>query len=198
MADQIVRSHDTLERKVSARTRQLRKANAELQRLSEVDPLTGIFNRRKLMDLLAEATAGGDPSFSLLVLDIDHFKSINDTHGHQVGDAVLIDMAAAVAPMLRPGDAFGRVGGEEFMVILDGADAQAAMRVAERVRGRIARLSRGGMGAGAVTASIGVAQFKPGDTVAAVYQRADEALYAAKRRGRNCSMCTELTSLRAA
>ena len=120
--------------------------------------------------------------FSLVLLDIDHFKAINDSHGHQTGDEVLINFATGTREMLRPSDALGRFGGEEFVALLPETDLPQARLVAERIRARCAQSS----GATAHTVSIGLAiTASASDTVRDMLRRADLALYRAKAQGRN-------------
>ncbi len=157
--------------------------------MAETDQLTGLANRRKILHLidLAIAAARQDGSaLSVAIFDIDHFKGINDTFGHAVGDQVLCRVARATEGALRTTDAVGRFGGEEFVLLLPHATPDAAMVVAERVRTAI-QAGGGGPGAPRVTTSIGIAPLAPGDTVDLLLHRADTALYVAKRDGRNQS-----------
>jgi diguanylate cyclase (GGDEF)-like protein len=117
-----------------------------------------------------------------LCIDADHFKAVNDTHGHDAGDRVLVDIAARLQQAVRRYDMVARVGGEEFTVLLIGIGAEEGACLAERIRGAIADSPCGGI---PVTASVGVAAWRPGDTPDALLKRADEALYAAKGAGRN-------------
>lgn len=186
-----------------------------LERLVDLDPLTGLANRRgfarSARAWMADARRQSRP-VSLLTVDIDHFKTINDRFGHAYGDRWIVAVADALREMLRDTDPVARFGGEEFVALLPGADLNAAMRCAERVRRAIAELSlpiadddgadgMGGAGspasaAGAsagtwsgvrvtATVSIGVAQWQPGLSLDALIDSADQALYAAKRAGRN-------------
>lgn len=152
--------------------------------LAETDQLTGIANRRRTSFVLEQtlllARETGLP-VSVAMFDIDHFKHVNDTYGHQAGDEVLKRVAAGAAAELRSGDTIGRFGGEEFVIVLPDAAAEAAIKVAERVRHAIDT----GSGAPAVTVSIGVAEMAPGETSDTLLRRADDALYVAKREGRN-------------
>ncbi|MGM0556463.1 MAG: diguanylate cyclase, partial [Myxococcota bacterium] len=163
----------------------------EVQRLATIDELTGIANRRRFFDLAARefnrAKRYGYP-LSALMLDIDHFKSVNDQHGHAVGDAVLREVARTCADCLREGDILGRYGGEEFVAVLPQTSLRKA---AENVAGRLRESvddtevdTRSGMIH--VTISIGVVQLSPADRdIDALINRADEALYQAKDAGRN-------------
>jgi diguanylate cyclase (GGDEF)-like protein len=152
--------------------------------LAETDQLTGIANRRRTSFVLEQtlllARETGHP-MSVAMFDIDHFKRINDTYGHHTGDEVLKRVAAGAAAELRSGDTIGRFGGEEFVIVLPDAAADAASKVAERVRHAI------GMDncTPGVTVSIGVAEMALGETCDALLRRADDALYDAKNEGRN-------------
>jgi diguanylate cyclase (GGDEF)-like protein len=165
------------------------RAEAELRHLAMFDALTGVLNRRAFLDLaerdLARAAREGAP-FAVLMLDIDHFKSVNDRFGHQAGDRALADFAARVKAGARPSDLVGRYGGEEFCVLLPATAPAEAQAVAERLRAAIAASPLGGL-PGTVTVSIGVAACtSPGCwSLAAITERADAALYAAKGTGRN-------------
>ena len=158
------------------------------RRRSTLDPLTGLFNRNALEQRLAELD--GQPSneeeglsHALLLCDLDHFKRVNDMLGHAAGDAVLQDVAYTMRATLRAGDSIYRVGGEEVLVILPGADEGAAMEIAERLRQAVRRRRPVGV---AVTVSVGVAVSRP-DAVDTddLVARADAALYEAKAGGRD-------------
>lgn len=165
-------------------------AEEELRRLATTDPLTGVANRREFMACaeheLARVRRYGRP-LALLMLDVDHFKSINDAFGHGAGDAVLRSLAAATRDCLRECDVIGRLGGEEFAVALPETQLVEAVEVAERLRRRLGEL-RTCAGGGEIhfTASVGVSVCRPSDpNIEAPLSRADHALYAAKRGGRN-------------
>jgi len=167
-----------------------RELEQELERQARTDFLTGIANRRHFLDLadqeLARTRRYGRP-FSMLMLDLDMFKNVNDRYGHRVGDLTLQKVVDVCKQILREVDVFGRLGGEEFGIMLPETDSEQAVQVADRVRQAIAeasvRLPQGG--SVGVTASIGVATYSPDDDVDAVLSRADRALYAAKRSGRD-------------
>ncbi|SFU93034.1 ligand-binding sensor domain-containing diguanylate cyclase [Pseudoduganella namucuonensis] len=175
-----------LETMVRDRTAELDEKNKQLETLSYTDRLTGLYNRLRLDQALdTEYSRGlrGNGVFSVVLLDVDHFKSINDTHGHQAGDQVLV----AIAELLREGsrdiDVVGRWGGEEFLVVCADTDAAQAVTFAERLRAAIA-----GYHFPVVrhkTCSFGVATMRAGEPVNALLGRADAALYRAKHRGRN-------------
>lgn len=160
--------------------RDLAVARTEAQE-AYLDVLTGLPNRRQLMAWLASAMAGRQ-GVSVIAFDLDHFKQVNDRFGHDVGDEVLRLTGRAVSEALRRDELFGRWGGEEFVVLLPGANARQAAGVAERVREAIA--AQDFPFVGQVTASFGVVGSHAGETPEALLRRADEALYAAKRAGR--------------
>jgi diguanylate cyclase (GGDEF)-like protein len=169
--------------------RQLRRSR-RLHRMAMTDPLTGVANRRGLEDVGAMAIAHADAtgqSLSLIALDVDHFKAVNDNHGHPVGDQVLIGLTKACLRVLRQVDQFGRLGGEEFVAILPGSDAAAALQVAERLRREIGKMSIDHLVPGLrVSISLGVAPKGPRrETLDQLLKRADGALYRAKELGRN-------------
>ena len=168
--------------------KQLSSALQLVQHEAETDALTGQPNRRALDELLKQqlgvARATGR-SFSVLLLDIDHFKLVNDTHGHGAGDDVLRAFAQRVREHLRQGDTCARYGGEEFVVVLPGTTLVSALEVAERLRQGVADASLISMPLVRATVSIGAAQYLPGETVEQLLERADTAVYAAKRGGRN-------------
>jgi len=175
-----------LELKVQERTLELRNANGELHRLATTDSLTGVWNRRYLEQAvageMARAQRYGEP-LALVMFDIDHFKAINDRHGHLVGDHVLIEMAQRIRGHLRASDLLARWGGEEFVILLPHSTAPAAARLAEKLR--LATMMQPFPTAGTITTSFGVAEYQPDDTLDGWFTRADNALYAAKEAGRN-------------
>ncbi len=159
--------------------------NFNLMLSNTTDPLTGAPNRRELIRRLEKVSGGMNP-LSVIMTDIDHFKKVNDTYGHDIGDLVLKQFAGTVRASVRPGDFFGRYGGEEFMVICN-TDLDEAAEIAERVRVAVEKtpVRVPGGGAVSITASFGVAQQAPGEDAASVVGRADGALYRAKQEGRN-------------
>ena len=163
---------------------ELMAQGARLEALLREDALTGLLNRRAILTQLAGMVSGarrhGHP-LSIAVCDIDHFKRVNDTHGHQAGDEVLVGVAHAMGTHLRQEDQLGRLGGEEFLVLLPDTDADAAMAVAERMREEVAHAAM----PVPVTVSIGIATWEDAETPEAFLARADEALYAAKDAGRD-------------
>jgi diguanylate cyclase (GGDEF)-like protein len=169
---------------------ELKRTNQTLEHLAATDPLTGAANRRQFIEQV-EAEIGrvkrGGASFSLLALDLDNFKSVNDRYGHQVGDDVLKGFVQKCLDAIRPYDGVARVGGEEFMVLLPQAALEAAHVIAERLRATIActAFESGMQRLGAITVSIGVSQFgRDGDTIDTILRVADERMYDAKHQGR--------------
>ena len=170
----------------------------QLRRLSMTDALTGMFNRRHVMEMMATEFSRSlryEEPFSLIMIDIDHFKSVNDKLGHQAGDEVLRHVSSLFTKGLRNGDMIGRYGGEEFALVLPHTGIEGAMAAGERYR-RIIAEAGPVSGAEPVTISLGVSSNQlPGVTsVDRLLQTADQALYAAKRQGRNRVVCfdTEL------
>jgi diguanylate cyclase len=172
---------------------ELRENLANVQREAVTDALTGIANRKsfdqKLRDAVRGALETGEP-LSLLMADIDHFKSFNDTYGHQLGDQVLRLVARTLTECVKGRDTTARYGGEEFGIILPQTRLKDALALAEQIRKTLMRrrLVRRDSGSelGTITISIGATCYEPGEPVAALVRRADEALYRAKHSGRNC------------
>jgi diguanylate cyclase (GGDEF)-like protein len=162
-------------------------AHAHILRVAaSVDYLTGVANRRAAAQLLQHALERANQFgeiVSVMLLDIDHFKNINDTYGHDIGDKVLIQVAAIVQQHLRAADTLGRWGGEEFLIVASATDAAEVARMAERLRAQIA--GHDFPHVGRITASFGVATSLRHDTPEALVKRADEALYLAKEGGRD-------------
>lgn len=171
----------------SRKTREMQNELAEARRLASTDPLTGLANRRQLDEALREALAGHRPT-SLVMVDLDHFKAVNDTHGHPAGDQVLRQCAGILGELAGEGAVAARFGGEEFALILPLGAVREAVAVAERIRARICQstvvIRQTGQRLN-VTASLGVALASPGELPAQLIERADAALYEAKRGGRN-------------
>lgn len=170
--------------------RSLRKDRDKALRASQTDELTGLPNRRYAMgvleELLLERPADSAKICSLAILDIDHFKQINDTFGHKIGDVVLKDFAARLGPCLRKTDTVGRIGGEEFILILPRTPLEGATLIVNRMIETI-RKARPVDDYPMLhyTFSAGIAHAQPGESADALFQRADRALYAAKMAGRN-------------
>lgn len=173
-----------------ALVQQLDLAETDLRRLASEDDLTGAYNRRHILALAArewERSSRYGGALSLLMVDVDHFKNVNDTCGHAVGDSVLQTLVRTCGACLRRTDAVGRLGGEEFLVLLPDTDEHAAAEVGERLRAVLAALEVATAGQPLrITVSIGVASRRP-DTpsLESLLKSADDALYAAKAAGRN-------------
>ncbi len=175
-----------LERLVTERTRALNAANAELERRAVTDPLTGLYNRLKIDELLQHELArvqryGG--ALSVVLLDIDHFKAVNDNHGHTAGDRVLAKIGETLLSRTRRTDRVGRWGGEEFLIVCPSSSLEEAVRLAEDLCLTIRE--QDGPAAARVTASFGLAEYAAGESAEELIHRADLALYDAKRAGRN-------------
>ncbi|MFA9459770.1 diguanylate cyclase [Thiohalorhabdus methylotrophus] len=171
---------------VATDIRARKAAEAELEYRATYDALTGAVNRLHFETLLEQEVGRVDrygSEAALVMFDLDHFKAVNDTHGHGTGDAALREVAALVRGRLRDADALARWGGEEFLVLLPETGGDAAARVGEELRRAVAgtRFAEGV----AITISLGVTDIRPGDTRKDLLKRADDALYAAKHAGRN-------------
>lgn len=158
----------------------------ELETLATQDPLTGAINRRgmdKELQSAVETRARDRSSYGLAVLDLDHFKDVNDLHGHEAGDAVLVQLAELVRESTRRGDRFYRFGGEEFALLLPGVGAETLGRICEALRDQVhAEIGCHGK---PITVSIGATLLQSGESAAEWLQRADSAMYRAKREGRD-------------
>jgi diguanylate cyclase (GGDEF)-like protein/PAS domain S-box-containing protein len=175
-------------------TTERKRLEQELDRLSRIDSLTGALMRRAFNERLAEEIERAqrlDHPLALLVADLDHFKQVNDTRGHHVGDTALRSFIAACQDELRRYDLIGRLGGEEFALLLPDTEINAAKAAAERLREAVARYPIVDLTGDIfhVTVSIGVAQLRSTDDADQFIQRADRALYAAKAAGRNRVCC---------
>jgi diguanylate cyclase len=198
LRDETARMHDAnrkLERQLEASRDDmaaLQRDLDEVRRESMLDPLTKIFNRKSfdegLHRALSEAEATGE-GLCLMLLDIDHFKNFNDTWGHQTGDQVLRLVAMTLKSNIKGKDIAARYGGEEFVAVLPSTDLEGAVIVADNIRKAIQNkdlLKRStNEKLGRITASFGVAAFRPGDNATSLIERADRCLYAAKHAGRN-------------
>ncbi|MGN6373967.1 MAG: diguanylate cyclase [Sphingomonas sp.] len=158
-----------------------------LIRQASTDPLTGVANRRAFMAALEGAAAGSRPA-TLAMLDVDHFKQVNDRYGHSMGDAALTTLADCCRQMLRGSDLIGRLGGEEFALLLAGAELNEAVTICDRLRAALAQrvVATTPEGALRITASFGLAAVPPDGAPEAILATADRALYEAKEAGRNC------------
>jgi two-component system, cell cycle response regulator len=178
--------------RAAARTKGLQHELVSQSRRMEAlifeDSLTGLFNRRFILTQLSGLVSGArrhEHRLAVVMIDIDHFKLVNDQHGHAAGDRVLVEVAGALRRNLRAEDHLGRLGGEEFLAVLPDTDAEAAQAAAEKLREAVAaaRVEHDGLEL-AVTVSVGWAAWE-GETAEDLVRRADEALYAAKRLGRD-------------
>lgn len=190
MAERVTLAHGELQHKVAQATEELRKRKEEAELLARMDVLTGIPNRRAFMQSAEQevlrAQRYGSP-LTVAVLDLDHFKAINDNYGHATGDHVLIDRANLLAASVREVDTVGRLGGEEFAILMPGTPLSEAIQAIERIRQAFEQnpVSDGDQLIRS-TASFGVAEYPGADpTVDALLAKADGALYLAKARGRN-------------
>ncbi|HOP64825.1 MAG TPA: diguanylate cyclase [Spirochaetota bacterium] len=183
------RNQKTIEEKnriLLENNRHIAYMNDKLQELSVRDPLTGLFNRRKLDDILKrefEKSTRYGSDFSVIILDLDFFKQINDSYGHDRGDEVLKQIAEILSMNTRSTDECGRWGGEEFMLICSGIDLLETTKFAERLRSRIGLLTFDENGA--VTASFGIATIRESGDIGRLLKLADQRLYSAKKNGRN-------------
>lgn len=169
--------------------RQTRLLNEELRRVSQTDPLTGLWNRRHLQALMASAWAEAEPEteMAVLLIDVDHFKRFNDDHGHTAGDTCLVEVARCLTDVVERDAVAVRYGGEEFLVFISSCDVYRAADIAHRVHDRLRSrmISLGAGGEARVTASIGVASSTIATTAGALIAKADRALYEAKAFGRD-------------
>jgi diguanylate cyclase (GGDEF)-like protein len=167
----------------------LRELNASLKETSVTDALTGIGNRRMLLERMKSEMARAervDRPFTIALADLDRFKSVNDTYGHEAGDKVLIEIARVIKSCMRDYDSCGRWGGEEFLIIMPEITAAEGASIIERLRDAIGCMAMQFDGNTlALSASFGIAQYRPQESGSDMIARADAALYAAKRGGRN-------------
>jgi diguanylate cyclase (GGDEF)-like protein len=177
---------------LSTTNAELRQETDKFRRLSTVDPLTQTYNRFGIDKIVTTLMAASrdryldTPNFALILVDIDHFKRINDRRGHDVGDRILQQVSAIIQRSIRHVDFLGRWGGEEFIVILPNTDKDFAIAMAEKIRVTIAEVQFEPEQPVLVTASFGVSTQMPGEDFATTFKRADVALYRAKAQGRNC------------
>jgi diguanylate cyclase (GGDEF)-like protein len=179
----------TLRQNLSHSNARLAESLDKVTELATVDELTKVHNRRYVTEMMeheVQRVSRGGATFSVCLVDIDHFKRVNDTYGHQCGDAVLKAFAAFADGDKRAGDIFARWGGEEFILFLPQSSTAVARLAAERLRRAVRELRLEELPAGvSISISIGIAEFRPHDTLAALIERADQALYRAKQSGRD-------------
>ena len=187
------RERKLLEVRVRERTAELSRLHKEAEKTARTDPLTGVCNRRHFTEIWEKEIAVHQRHtrpLAVLMLDIDHFKVVNDTYGHTTGDKALVHFAQTSANQLRPADRIGRFGGEEFVVLLPDTDATQAKQVAERIRTTVQETTRKQeVDIPPMTVSIGVAEVLEETRLEQIIHRADAALYKAKQSGRN-RVCT--------
>ena len=165
----------------------LKESEIKLDRLAKTDQLTKISNRLHIDEILREQYyryIRNKEECSVVMLDIDHFKRINDTYGHLVGDTVLVEFTKIIAKSIRTSDTIGRWGGEEFMLVLPHTKKEEAIALAEKLRKLIDEYVFPSVRH--LTASFGVTSFTQGEMLDTTISKADKALYESKRRGRNC------------
>lgn len=191
LKEQVDQFNATLENKIKSRTRRLHIANEKLNRLATLDFLTNIPNRRYFFTMgnkLFETTKRGKISLSMMILDIDYFKNVNDTYGHKIGDKVLKLVAKTIQESVRKEDIVARVGGEEFAILLNDTTLEITQKISEKIRSNIesSPFIKEDIHIN-LTASIGITQYSKEDkSLESIYDRADKALYLAKNTGRNC------------
>ena len=179
--------------KISTEAQELERTKKELENykeLARIDHLTRVLNRRSFDDEIAKIYDDGSfENCCLMMMDIDHFKKFNDTHGHQFGDAILRRVAETIRNNVRPDVTVARVGGEEFAIITRNVDPQIAKLIAERVRSAVEAMDnidrKSGKNYGTITVSIGVCMAVEADSAPRLYANADEMLYSSKKNGRN-------------
>jgi diguanylate cyclase (GGDEF)-like protein len=180
----LIRRSDRAELEMNALNRQLHELSTQLAYRASHDPLTGALNRGAVIEHASACLANAD--LALIVLDIDHFKRVNDDFGHPTGDAVIQTVVHCLQKVLGPGATIGRVGGEEFSVVWPTSSVEVAQSLGQRICHAIATQVFAAPIDRQVTASVGVSWNPAGTSFETAYGNADEALYAAKRAGRNC------------
>jgi len=185
----------SIRRELSVSRKKLQSSFTVIREMAIHDDLTGFYNRSHLMDLIESEnnrSVRTGSVFSLVMMDIDKFKKINDTYGHQIGDQVLRTFAAVIRSILRKTDFCGRYGGEEFLIVLTQTDLQAAKLFAERIRDCVENSFFPDLGPDSrVTVSIGLAEHRMQENIEKTISLADESLYKAKKRGRNRVECAD-------
>jgi diguanylate cyclase (GGDEF)-like protein len=180
-----------VETTITSTFRNLNEALRRMQEMAVTDELTGIFNRREILRLAEQERSRVEryaPSFTVCLIDLDHFKTINDTFGHAIGDEVLRQVTERIQRAIRKTDYLGRYGGEEFLLLLVDTDVQQAKAFVERLQELVRTITLAGINHQCITMSVGIAAFRRGESVSQMIARADAALYAAKENGRNRAM----------
>ncbi len=181
--------------KIRRLNKELERANKELERIATYDMLSGLLNRRSLdhrIMIEVERSIRLNIPLSGIMLDIDHFKKINDNYGHQCGDKVIEKIGSLLTSQLRKYDYAGRYGGEEFFIVLPNSTKEQAMSIAERFRNELNKIEINCEDTTVrITVSMGVAQFKPGESRTQWIKRADNAMYSAKQSGRDGIVCAD-------
>lgn len=171
---------------VEGKQQELLELNTQLKELASTDPLTGLKNRRCLQEEILEyieVSKKDQSPFSLLLIDVDFFKRINDTLGHPIGDAVLQELSKKLLRETREQDLVARMGGEEFMIVLPNTNKEHALVIAERIR---LNIDMDSWKHARITISIGITTYESDDSLSKLFSKADEALYQSKKSGRNC------------
>lgn len=184
------------QRELIAINRRLAEREAEIHNLSVTDQLTGLGNRRRLDESLATVISAArqhDVPFCVVMVDLDHFKAVNDAFGHAVGDSLLQSLGQTLEEGVRSTDTVCRFGGEEFAIVMPDIEMHGACACSERIRVSVESLPQA-EGMPRVTATFGVAQWQPGDTADTLLQRADQSLYQGKAEGRNRVICAQATA----
>lgn len=191
--------NENLNAKVAERTKELADLNLQLTELSTRDPLTGLHNRRFLSEKLSEEVSRAkrySSQLTLVILDVDHFKQVNDTWGHDVGDQALKIISSHLSSVIRESDVLARYGGEEFCILLPATEEEQARKFLDRIRMDIEYLKIGsGEKCFSVTCSFGIAKLDDDDTESSLTKKADLALYQAKSDGRNCIRCYSIDDI---
>ena len=175
-----------LEKMVENKTKELKHSNDKLLKQSQTDILTGIYNRNKLQESLSleiKKAVRYNQVFSIILIDIDHFKKVNDTYGHLAGDNVIKGICNLISENIRDIDLFARWGGEEFVILVNNQGKNQAKLLAEKIRKKIETAKIDKLD---VTCSFGISQYEVNDTDEKIFKKADDALYKAKESGRNC------------
>jgi diguanylate cyclase (GGDEF)-like protein len=187
LIDEKQNNQKLLEEKIQERTKELQEAQKKLQKMATTDSLTQLYNRYKIDEVLKSQLQRSKrfaESFGVILIDVDDFKNVNDNYGHLVGDSILKSIAKTIKDNVREVDTVGRWGGEEFIILCPNTDLLGVKNLAEKIRQSIENLSLTPVKS--QSASFGVCEFKQNDTIDSVIKKVDDALYEAKRTGKNC------------